>query len=71
MVLRLNPDKVTDCRGRCMLHVGAIRVGDAVETVCGRWGQAQWPDPFPPSVLPRECRSTSVRTELRRLRRSR
>ncbi|WP_274518433.1 pilin [Congregibacter litoralis] len=71
VVLRLNPDKVSECRGRCMLHVAAVKVGDSVQTVCGRWGQAQWPDPFPPSILPRECQSTNVRRELRQIQRSR
>ncbi|WOJ96880.1 prepilin-type N-terminal cleavage/methylation domain-containing protein [Congregibacter brevis] len=71
VVLRLNSDKISECRGRCMLHVGAVRVGDVVHTVCGRWGQAQWPDPFPVAILPRECQSTNVRQELRQLRRSR
>lgn len=68
VVLRLNPDKVSDCRGRCMLHVAAKKVGSEVRTVCGRWGQAQWPDPFPVAVLPRECQSTCVRCELRQMR---
>lgn len=30
VVLRLNPDKVSDCRGRCMLHVAAKKVGNEV-----------------------------------------
>ncbi|WOJ93022.1 prepilin-type N-terminal cleavage/methylation domain-containing protein [Congregibacter variabilis] len=68
VVLRLNPDKVSECRGRCMLHVAAKKVGSEVRTVCGRWGQAQWPDPFPVAVLPRECQSTCVRCELRQMR---
>lgn len=68
VVLRLNSDRVSECRGRCMLHVAAKKVGDQVQTVCGRWGQAQWPDPFPVTILPQECRSTCVRCELRAMR---
>lgn len=68
VAIRLNKDKVRECRGRCILHVGAKRVGDQVRVVCGRWRQAHWPDPFPPAVLPRECQSRCVVCELRQMR---
>ncbi|MEM8491389.1 MAG: prepilin-type N-terminal cleavage/methylation domain-containing protein [Pseudomonadota bacterium] len=71
VAVRLDPDAIPECEGRCMLHMGIAAVGDSFETSCGRWNQAFWPDPFPPSVLPRECDSESVSRDLRRATRRR
>ncbi|MEO0436378.1 MAG: pilin [Pseudomonadota bacterium] len=66
VAVRLDSDLIPDCRGRCMLHMGVAAVGDGIETFCGRWSQAFWRNPFPPSILPLDCRSESVNRDLRR-----
>ncbi|MEM9396484.1 MAG: pilin [Pseudomonadota bacterium] len=71
VAVRLDSELIPDCRGRCMLHMGVAAVGDGFETFCGRWNQAFWRNPFPPSVLPLDCRSESVNRDLRRATRRR
>lgn len=70
VMVRLNRDEVSDCRGRCMLHLAAAEIDGQVEMFCGRWSRAYWRDPFPPRSL-RECSSTNVNRELRRASRGR
>jgi type II secretory pathway pseudopilin PulG len=65
IAIQLNRDAIPDCRGRCMLHLGLVGQGDSVQSFCGRWARGYWRDPFPPSVLPRECNTENVNRALR------
>ncbi len=69
VAIRLNRDEVSECRGRCMIHLAATEVNDQLQFFCGRWNRAYWRDPFPPKTIARECGTSNINRELRRLRR--
>jgi len=66
IAVRLNRELIPECSSRCTLHMALVEVGDHLETFCGRWSPAFWRDPFPPAVLPLDCRNENVSQELGR-----